>query len=358
MMVLDAKYLKGDHSFKIIKLIGKVDGAPMFTALYTILNEYEEVRLQFLVPTKSLFHLKYAFNAVRRSLDFYGHGQPEIFFTDNVRGDKNILEDVFPSLKKALQPVTDPEPGKVVDHSHYPKLTIPGDSVEIRCINKADEMVSAAQELLNLIKVSTSRTSEPTQSKQIVVGFDCEWPTDPTTHVPGKLTTIQITYNNIVDIYCVHHLDVLPQLLIDVLSNSNIIKIGRAIQGDLNKIERDFALVSGTCAGGYDIARFCKERGAIDTQRISLSEICARVLERFLPKDNNVRLSDRSGMELSDTQKEYAALDAWAGLQIYHKLKRNEVIGKRILRPVNEGIYSIVIYKLISKLVYFILVLF
>ena len=161
MMVLDAKYLKGDHSFKIIKLIGKVDGAPIFTALYTILNEYEEVRLQFLVPTKSLFHLKYAFNAVRRSLDFYGHGQPEIFFTDNVRGDKNILEDVFPSLKEALQPVTDPEPGKVVDYSQYPKLTIPRDSVEIRCINKADEIASAAQELLDFIKTPTSSTSEP-----------------------------------------------------------------------------------------------------------------------------------------------------------------------------------------------------
>ncbi|KAG2216107.1 hypothetical protein INT45_001911 [Circinella minor] len=83
--------------------------------------------------------------------------------------------------------------------------------------------------------------------------------------------------------------------------------------------------------------RFCKERGAIDTQRISLFEIYARVLKRFLPKDNNIQLSDWGAMELSDTQKEYAALDAWTGLQIYHKLKQNEVIGKRISKPVNEG---------------------
>ena len=105
-MVLDAKYLKGDHSFKIIKLIGKVDGASIFTALSTIVNEFCEVRLQYLVPTKSLAHLKYAFNAVQHSLEFYGHGQPEMFFTDNVRDDKNILENAWPSLKEAVQPVT------------------------------------------------------------------------------------------------------------------------------------------------------------------------------------------------------------------------------------------------------------
>ncbi|KAG2216108.1 hypothetical protein INT45_001912 [Circinella minor] len=134
MLALDAKYLKGDYSFKIIKRIGNVDGAPIFTALYTTLNEYKEVRLQFLVPATSLFHLK---------------------------GDKNILEDVFPPLKEALQPVTDSKLGRVMDYSQYPKLTIPGDSVEIRCINEADEIASGALELLDFIKTPTSSTSEP-----------------------------------------------------------------------------------------------------------------------------------------------------------------------------------------------------
>ncbi|KAG2209873.1 hypothetical protein INT45_009332, partial [Circinella minor] len=60
---------------------------------------------------------------------------------------------------------------------------------------------------------------------------------------------------------------------------------------------------------------FCKERGAIETKRIGLSEICARFLERFLPKDDTVRLSDWGAINLTDKQKKYAALDAWAGLQ-------------------------------------------
>ena len=71
---------------------------------------------------------------------------------------------------------------------------------------------------------------------------------------------------------------------------------------------------------------------------MSLSHICARVLERFLPKDDSVRLSDWSVIGLSGTQKKYTALDAWAGLQIYQKLKQNEVVGKRISKPAKEGI--------------------
>ena len=59
----------------------------------------------------------------------------------------------------------------------------------------------------------------------------------------------------------------------------------------------------------------------------------------FYQKDDSVRLSDWSVIGLSDTQKKYAALDAWAGLKIYQKLKQNEVVGKRINKPVKEGIY-------------------
>ncbi|KAG2223871.1 hypothetical protein INT45_012744 [Circinella minor] len=43
MEVLDGVYLKGDYTFKIIKLINKINGQPVFTALYTVLNKYEEV---------------------------------------------------------------------------------------------------------------------------------------------------------------------------------------------------------------------------------------------------------------------------------------------------------------------------
>ncbi|KAI9270513.1 hypothetical protein BDA99DRAFT_602809 [Phascolomyces articulosus] len=38
--------------------MAKTDGESTFYALYTVCNEYEEIRLQLLVPTKELLHLK------------------------------------------------------------------------------------------------------------------------------------------------------------------------------------------------------------------------------------------------------------------------------------------------------------
>ena len=89
----------------------------------------------------------------------------------------------------------------------------------------------------------------PPQPKQLVVDFGCEWPIDPITRAPGKLGTVQIAVNNTVDIYCVGHVDTLSQPLIDVLSNSHIVKMGRVVQQDLKKVERDFRI---SCDGGYD----------------------------------------------------------------------------------------------------------
>ena len=100
VMLLDGKILKGDHSFKIIKSMGKIGGSPTFSALYTMCNEYEEIRMQLLVPTKSLNHLRPSFDGMRDAYAMYGHKAPEIFFTDNVRGDKNFLESVLPSLRE------------------------------------------------------------------------------------------------------------------------------------------------------------------------------------------------------------------------------------------------------------------
>ncbi|KAF7720604.1 hypothetical protein EC973_007053, partial [Apophysomyces ossiformis] len=98
MMQIGGQILKGDHSFKIIKHMAKIGSAPVFSALYTVCNEYEEIRMQVLVPSKSLTHLRNPFQQMMHSYRVYGHKPPELFFTDNVRGDQQFLEEVLPSL--------------------------------------------------------------------------------------------------------------------------------------------------------------------------------------------------------------------------------------------------------------------
>ncbi|KAG2221923.1 hypothetical protein INT45_013259 [Circinella minor] len=75
MMVLDGVVLKGDHTFKIIKHMAKVDRESTFYALYTVYNEFEEISIQLLVSTKKLH---------------------------NIAGDKRFLQETIPSLNQPL----------------------------------------------------------------------------------------------------------------------------------------------------------------------------------------------------------------------------------------------------------------
>ena len=56
-------------------------------------------------------------------------------FTDNVRGDKTILENSWPLLKEVAQPVTEREPGTAVGGSNCSMLKLPGNQANIRCLN-------------------------------------------------------------------------------------------------------------------------------------------------------------------------------------------------------------------------------
>ncbi|KAG2205970.1 hypothetical protein INT47_005288 [Mucor saturninus] len=60
MMLLGGKVLKGDHSFKAVKHKASVDGTNMFNALYTICNEFEEIRMMLLIPSRSLECLRWS----------------------------------------------------------------------------------------------------------------------------------------------------------------------------------------------------------------------------------------------------------------------------------------------------------
>src|SRR6266576_4235376 len=48
--------LKWDHSFKLPKYMMRLEGTQMFMALFTIVNEWEQIHYQAFVPTKSLAH--------------------------------------------------------------------------------------------------------------------------------------------------------------------------------------------------------------------------------------------------------------------------------------------------------------
>ncbi|CEP09376.1 hypothetical protein [Parasitella parasitica] len=89
------------------------------------------------------------------------------------------------------------------------------------------------------------------------------------------------------------------------------------------KIERDYGLVSNLSKGAFDfLASYCKSKGVTRTSRDSLAAvICTKVLKINLPKDESIaRISDWERQQLSESQKTYAANDAYVALEIHHEL--------------------------------------
>jgi hypothetical protein len=73
--------------------------------------------------------------------------------------------------------------------------------------------------------------------------------------------------------------------------------------------------------GAVELAALAKKKGAISDAWAGLADICAAVLHEKLDKATAVRVSTEwDNSELSNEQKEYAALDALASLKIYHRL--------------------------------------
>jgi hypothetical protein len=104
--------------------MAKIDETSIFTALYTMTNEYEEIIHQTLVPSKWLLYLKFSVEKMRDVFVDYGYEMLVVFFTDNVTGDKSSLEDIFPSLTDGVQPIT---PEQIDSFKNIYYLALPGD---------------------------------------------------------------------------------------------------------------------------------------------------------------------------------------------------------------------------------------
>ncbi|KAG2192557.1 hypothetical protein INT47_012781 [Mucor saturninus] len=317
LMLTGGKIIRGDHSFKIVNHIAKIEKSSAFTALYTVVNEYEEIRLMSLVPSKSHSYLKWSFEKMYEAYKMYGHELPTVFFTDDVRADRRFIESVIPSLTAGVQK----QSYKSIDSNYktLPELELP-DFVNVGYFNQFLQIETVISDLNDKLSIECEGT--------IAVGFDCEWSFDEeTSRVSNGVDTIQIAYGN--EIFVLHlnqEWSNLPQSLKLFLSNKNILKVGKNVSGDLNRIERTFSGVK--CQAPIELGKFCKNRGLIEHGKFSLSDISAKVLGYQLNKDE--RLGNWSVPRLSDLQLKYAALDAWASLRIFEEAKLVPEVGTRL----------------------------
>ncbi|KAJ7787841.1 hypothetical protein B0H14DRAFT_2628984 [Mycena olivaceomarginata] len=80
---------KADHTFDVLKHMGGVKGERIFTAAYTVINEFEEVRGHSLTLTKSLEFVKDMFAGIQQGLQDSQNPPTQILYTDSPQEQLN-----------------------------------------------------------------------------------------------------------------------------------------------------------------------------------------------------------------------------------------------------------------------------
>lgn len=159
--------------------MGKIEGVSTFSALFTTVNQYGEIRSMNFTPSKKQDDWAPILSAMLPSLTKFGHSPPRVIFTDNVRADKAKLLSVFPSLSTNVTPV----PRSDV----FDELVIPSNWNKV-------ELPTAHQVNLRLSTIM----SHHSPTSPIVVAFGIQWPIDPVTGNEGRISLIEIAYQETV----------------------------------------------------------------------------------------------------------------------------------------------------------------
>ena len=131
-------------------------------------------------------------------------------------------------------------------------------------------------------------------------------------------------------------MDRLPAKLEAILLSQIIVKTGRSIHNDIRKIFLDFGLPDDpTNRNCIELSSLCRKAGFVRPgMRTTLQALTAVVLNRQLPKPQDIRLGKWDARRLSPAQVAYAAADAWASLRIFQNVDALVRPGDTIEAPV------------------------
>ena len=153
---------------------------------------------------------------------------------------------------------------------------------------------------------------------QAPVGFDTETKPSFRKGLINKVALIQLSTANVCCLFYLNRIEN-PAALLDFLADGLMTKIGIAIKDDAHSLNRRFKSV--TLKGFIDIQNIIGDYGI---EEKSLQKIFAILFKQKISKSQ--RLTNWESDQLTSFQKRYAAIDAWACLEIYRKLTEKQQI--------------------------------
>lgn len=190
--------------------------------------------------------------------------------------------------------------GLTISKEEVAELPIETFSGNIIIIDKPEDIDNAIEEL----------------SKHSIIGFDTE--TRPS-FKKGQVHKVALIQLSTIDTCYLFRLNKIgyPDQLDSILCNEDITKIGLSLRDDFAAMNRRSEMIP---VNFVDLQPFVDKYGIEDN---SLQKIYAILFGKKITKRQ--RVSNWEAEELSDAQKNYAAIDAWACLKIYNHLTENEI---------------------------------
>ncbi|MDR2511885.1 MAG: 3'-5' exonuclease domain-containing protein 2 [Bacteroidales bacterium] len=191
----------------------------------------------------------------------------------------------------------------------YYKKTITNEKIANLPVEYFNGEIAIVSTVEGLIEAKKSLTKEK------IVGFDTE--TRPS-FVKGDIHNVALMQIATLDkcylfrLNILRNLDEYPSAMTDLSQLDNVVKVGLSLRDDIANLQRKFKF---NPVNFVDLQSVVKNFG-IEEQ--SLKKIYAIIFKKKISKKQQTSNWER--YELSPKQQQYAALDAWACLQIYNKL--------------------------------------
>lgn len=164
--------------------------------------------------------------------------------------------------------------------------------------------------------------------REKMLGFDTETRPSFTRGVSYGVALLQLSTEDVAWLVRINKVG-LPQEIVDVLADPQIIKAGVAIRDDIRALQKKRNFVP---AGFIDLQTMAKAQGFED---FSLKKLAAHVMGVRISKRQ--RLSNWEAPQLTISQQHYASTDAWVSLLIYMGMMRGEYEHERIRAIIAES---------------------
>jgi hypothetical protein len=332
MQMVFGKCLSADHSHKVAKVV-LIAGERAFEGIYTVMNEFGKVLGFWFVNGTTLAEVEIALRGIDARYNLNGLRGPELFTTDRCCDEREFFEGTGNHEKKPIfSSFASSEPNSMLQVGQV-EVEVGG---EVGCEADSPKGQVTEKKYLTLAKtpivVSTHDVAEATVATIVrmckekswdCIAIDSEWEvlygvSRQQREIRKRLgpDVFQVGLpDGSTFVFKIRSYGRFPPALKKLLESENIKKVAHTISADASRLGE----VGVVLAAGINLPEMAKQRGVVPRANNSLATVVQALFSCDLKK-GSVRTSDWASNELTEEQRDYAALDAYAHMFCYLKL--------------------------------------